>query len=767
MNVWDYVEAEMVVFPLWGVNADGGCECGNPECNAILKHPRPMGWQSTPKWSDEQLEAMELYGQFDTGFGVLCDGYLVVDVDPRNGGNEALEKLLGVEGLADLVKDSGFVVNTGGGGLHVYYKIHNGNDKALKGHLGDYKGIDFKSSGFVVGCGSLHASGAEYETRQGHPEKITEAPKALIELLIQPERYRAKLEGSHIDISGDEIGAMLSHIDSDMEYLEWVKVGMAIHDATGGSQEGFMLWDSWSASGSKYSGPDDLDHRWQGFGKNGGSSVTIGTIIKHARDNGYKAWNEIDVPDGFLSMNDSIIETVKASTNWSWAGGDTDLRKPPGVVGDVAAWIRSQCLYPRDNLAVIAALTTIGNIGGMYWTDQFGATTNLMSIASAGSGTGKDSVLKAVTKLHSEVGLAACTVGAIKSEQEIIRNLIRHQPAFYLLDELGYLLQKIEKARTKGGASYLDGVIAMIMNVFTKADSTLVLGGDVREEVEQRIKTEIGQLEKSLGESESQYKRNKLDGLMSLLEHIENGLPRPFLSIMGFTTPETFDQVVSGEQAKNGFIARSIIVNEPETNPRRKKGFIKPGVDQKIISTLIGIMAQVVGTECQLGQGRRVQYMDNMRIIEDTPESLAALDDVYEHYHDMGETNKETNGLEAITRRGFELVLKVSLILAIADGGTRTVEHIRWATAFIDRDMLTKIRMASANMAKEEGDDSSGLAILILDKCENWQKEGVIVNQLRKSANKSDVLKMINELVVKNKLEVKEGTRGAKSYKIA
>ena len=144
MNQFDYLDAGFRIFGLHGVDAKGNCECGNPHCKAILKHPRTSAWQHTPNWSDEQLDTMEMMGQFNTGFGVLVDEHIVIDIDPRNGGSEAYAKLCKDLDL-DFKALSGFVVATGGGGWHIYFKKPLA--LALVGHHADYEGIDFKSSG--------------------------------------------------------------------------------------------------------------------------------------------------------------------------------------------------------------------------------------------------------------------------------------------------------------------------------------------------------------------------------------------------------------------------------------------------------------------------------------------------------------------------------------------------------------------------------------------------------------------------------------------
>ena len=177
VNEWeDYVAAGFRVFGLHGVT-NGKCDCGNPECEALYKHPIVKGWQNTPDWSDEQLETMQMAGHFDTGFGVLCDGYIIVDVDYRNGGVESWRKI--IENHPEIAW-SNFIVKTGSGNgsLHAHFKAPKG--VAFVQHIDGYPGIDIKTSGFVVGAGSLHASGNRYEAVIGSPYDITDAPQSLI-----------------------------------------------------------------------------------------------------------------------------------------------------------------------------------------------------------------------------------------------------------------------------------------------------------------------------------------------------------------------------------------------------------------------------------------------------------------------------------------------------------------------------------------------------------------------------------------------------------
>ena len=54
----DYRDASMVLFGLNGVDSKGNCECGNPECTALYKHPRVSNWQHVPF---TPISSLELY----------------------------------------------------------------------------------------------------------------------------------------------------------------------------------------------------------------------------------------------------------------------------------------------------------------------------------------------------------------------------------------------------------------------------------------------------------------------------------------------------------------------------------------------------------------------------------------------------------------------------------------------------------------------------------------------------------------------------------
>jgi hypothetical protein len=91
----------------------------------------------------------------------------------------------------------------------------------------------------------------------------------------------------------EQINKALTHVEADIGYHEWLKIGMALHDHFGGSDEGLQLWDEWSSTGKKYEA-GLCEKKWKSFGRLQG--IRIATLFHLAREGGYK-------PDGIEDLN--------------------------------------------------------------------------------------------------------------------------------------------------------------------------------------------------------------------------------------------------------------------------------------------------------------------------------------------------------------------------------------------------------------------------------------------------------------------------------
>lgn len=761
-EIFDYIEAGFKIFGLHGASG-GACNCGNPKCDAILKHPVMSNWQSVPHWSDDQIECFGEMGHFNSGFGVLVKGFLVVDVDARNGGVASFKKLCkDIPGILNCA----FVVNTGSGGgsQHWYFKLKDDDKtKGLMQKHNKYVGIDFKSSGFVVGSGSLHESGSNYETVKGYPQDVDFAPDDLIFLLERPAFYRVSNNGLDLDIDEQHIVSLLAFVNSDCDYNEWVTVGMAIHHCLNGG--GVELWDEWSSKGAKYCGGATIQKHWHSFGKTA-NPVGYGTLLHYANEGGY-CEPVTFVYDGSLGVIDddssTNLDSVKndKSIGKSLLDEPIDLKRPPDFLGELTQWINDQCLYPRENLAVACALTAVSSLAGMRYIDELdGITPNILSFCVAGSGTGKEQIMQCYLNIAKAAGVQGAIHGGFKSEQEVLRNLIRHQAAFYCVDELGLVLNKLANAGKKGGASYLEGVVGALMSVYSKANGYLPITGDLKEELKSKLLLEYAQVEKKLEklpeDTSSDTQRQRLDeakdAIMASINNVDNGLENPYLTMMGFTTPVTFNELMTYEMATNGFMARSMIFTDLETNPKRKTHFRKQAMPESLANALKNLYAH--GHYDALERtGARIEQLGDKTTLPTSKDAIELLNEVYERFYSLAEYHKATTGLEAIARRGYELASKVSLVCAMPSG-LRTVDHVKYGYALALADVERKIKLSYSEDNKKSGDGLAAKVLSVIDK-EKGETLGVICNRLR-GVPKPQVETLLNEMVGKGMLKKEE-----------
>jgi len=143
------------VVPLHEIDEDGNCTCGT-RCGSRAKHPRTeRGHLDATTDKATIRDWWRTWPNANVGIRVGPEaGLIVVDVDPRNGGDATYRELVEEKGSkwTQTLK-----AKTGGGGQHLYYKW---TDTPIAKHP---RGIDIKVNGFVVAAPSMHESGRAYK----------------------------------------------------------------------------------------------------------------------------------------------------------------------------------------------------------------------------------------------------------------------------------------------------------------------------------------------------------------------------------------------------------------------------------------------------------------------------------------------------------------------------------------------------------------------------------------------------------------------------
>lgn len=187
----DYAKRGRYVIPLHNPTQTGGCSCGNPNCNSIGKHPRIKDWQNQATTDPQQI--IKWWTQSpDANIGIVTgkkSGLVVLDVDPRHGGDETLAELEKIYGpLPETIESL-----TGGGGRHILFSHPGGEVPNLAGSIGS--GLDLRGDGgHIVAPASLHSSGKTYEWEASHhPDetKLAPLPDWMLDLIRNNKRSSA------------------------------------------------------------------------------------------------------------------------------------------------------------------------------------------------------------------------------------------------------------------------------------------------------------------------------------------------------------------------------------------------------------------------------------------------------------------------------------------------------------------------------------------------------------------------------------------------
>ena len=173
-------------------------------------------------------------------------------------------------------------------------------------HIGLFPGVDFLGmSGLSFEPPSQFVEGdvarAQYEwiVEPDGPSSIPDLPEFLVAHLSL-EETKDKLQNAryaHFEDEGrlplapgpslDWLALLLAQHtpEGGLEYLPWLRIGMALHESSGGADEALDLWDAWGQRVAQERG-GDYDSRttrikWDSFGAGSGAGkVGFGTLVR-------------------------------------------------------------------------------------------------------------------------------------------------------------------------------------------------------------------------------------------------------------------------------------------------------------------------------------------------------------------------------------------------------------------------------------------------------------------------------------------------------
>lgn len=187
---WALRYAEELGWPVLPVHSirNGACTCGRSDCTSPGKHPRTRHGVKEASTDPKAIRAW--WSRWpDANVGIRTgaeSGLVVLDVDPRNGGDPALSDLLNRHGELPKTTEA----ETGGGGRHMLFAHPGDGVTVTRSSLA--AGVDIKADGaYIVAPPSVHISGGRYCWKEHHgPGELNPAamPPWLTELVADQPR---------------------------------------------------------------------------------------------------------------------------------------------------------------------------------------------------------------------------------------------------------------------------------------------------------------------------------------------------------------------------------------------------------------------------------------------------------------------------------------------------------------------------------------------------------------------------------------------------
>ena len=202
--------------------------------------------------------------------GLIGSRYVVFDIDAEEGDRE-FNRLREGFGIGETL-----TVKTKRG-THYHYRVRP--SKFVKTRNYDSakspEKIDMKAEGSLINLPPREGYSCANLDKFTCPSDLPEVPIEFVKAVLRhngdnPDRPKSKFERSgnrDTGVPAAGIRKCLEFIDPDVGYDEWLRVGLAIHNSSGGSIWGFKLWNRWSRDGKKYKGKQELSSKWKGFSR--------------------------------------------------------------------------------------------------------------------------------------------------------------------------------------------------------------------------------------------------------------------------------------------------------------------------------------------------------------------------------------------------------------------------------------------------------------------------------------------------------------------
>lgn len=370
------------------------------------------------------------------------------------------------------------------------------------------------------------------------------------------------------------------------------------------------------------------------------------------------------ISTGYGPIGAGAASHTSAEREESQSGDEIDtpkpngVKRPPGLMGDIADYIYWQSHRPVQEIALCAAISLMAGICGRQFNTPTGAGLNLYTVLIAQTAVGKEAMAAGINKLMSYVKRQVNEIDTFMGPAEIasgpafLRRLETHVCCFSILTEFGHFLQNICAANAP---PHLVTLRKVLLDAYTKSGRGNAIQASVYSDKEKNI----------------------------------NPIHEPAFSILAESTPSTFYTNLDESLISMGLLARLMIIEYHGDRVEANKN-LQPVPSENLVSRLGGLAAYCMTNQ----KGNiviQVQYNNDSQ----------ALADKFDRYCDDKVRQSGDGPIRDLYGRAHLTVMKLASLLAVSENSYHPVisaDNWNFAQELLER--------AVSNMVKrfEKGD---------------------------------------------------------------
>jgi hypothetical protein len=324
------------------------------------------------------------------------------------------------------------------------------------------------------------------------------------------------------------------------------------------------------------------------------------------------------------------------------------LLNPPGILGEVAAWVTATANKPQPQFSVQSAIAFMGAVLGRRFVTSNRNWPSLYLMIIGKSGSGKEHA-----KHGAESALEQCDLGhligpASYTSDAGLLSALMHQPNHLaIVDEFGKVLGDASVKGNHRAQSTLRG----LMEVWGRAHGTLRAQGY----------STFGMTRREAEQVNERLVRN------------------PALTLLTMTTPETFFENVGSAAARDGFLNRFLVV---ESDIGRQAA--QPFADIELPATIQDWVRQIRSHAHLIDPDTNAAMAVTPTLVPITNAAMAAFDD-FEGACLAKMDEYERHGMAEMFGRTREMSMRLALIVALGCSAAAIERpHADWAIQYCD-----------------------------------------------------------------------------------